>query len=48
MRIESCKTEHPGLTEVELGHFVRCVHAKSFRSDASVPGDEATADLKGV
>ncbi len=30
VRIESCKTDHPGLTEVERGHFVRCVHAKEL------------------
>jgi peptide/nickel transport system ATP-binding protein len=28
VRIESCETEHPGLIEVEPGHFVRCVHAR--------------------
>ncbi len=48
VRIESCKTEHPGLTEVELGHFVRCTHVRSFRNEAPVPGDEAMPDLKGV
>ena len=47
VRIESCKTEHPGLTEVERGHFVRCVHARSFRSDAFVAGDEAAPDIEG-
>ena len=28
VRIASCETEHPGMVEVEPGHFVRCVHAK--------------------
>jgi peptide/nickel transport system ATP-binding protein len=44
VRIESCRTEHPGLTEVERGHFVRCVHAKGYRAaDAA-----AEPDLKGA
>ena len=47
VRIESCKTEHPGLTEVELGHLVRCVHARSFRGEV-VGGDEAAPDTKEV
>jgi oligopeptide/dipeptide ABC transporter ATP-binding protein len=47
-RIASCETEHPEMVEVEAGHFVRCVHAKSQRSDAFVRGDEAAPDLRGV
>ncbi len=27
-REEACLTDHPGLIEVERGHFVRCVHAR--------------------
>ena len=27
-RIAGCETEHPGLVEVERGHFVRCLLAK--------------------
>jgi peptide/nickel transport system ATP-binding protein len=47
-KIAACETEHPGLTEVERGHFVRCVHARSFRGDAFVEVDEAAPDQEGV
>jgi oligopeptide/dipeptide ABC transporter ATP-binding protein len=47
-KVASCDTEHPLMVEVEAGHFVRCVHAKSQRSDAFVRGDEAAPDLKGA
>jgi peptide/nickel transport system ATP-binding protein len=47
-KIADCETQHPGLIQVERGHFVRCLLAKSQRSDAFVPGDEAPPDWKGV
>ncbi len=48
-KMATCETEHPDLTEVQPGHFVRCFHAKSYRSGASVRGDDtATPDEKGA
>jgi len=47
-KIADCETEHPGLTEVERGHFVRCVHARSYRGDALVGVDAAAPYSEGV
>ena len=43
-KIPECLTDHPTLTEVEPGHFVRCLLAKSMSGDAVAPDDEPTPD----
>jgi peptide/nickel transport system ATP-binding protein len=47
-RDDRCVTEHPGLIEVESGHFVRCFHAGGRPVEPAGPGDETPTDVKEV
>jgi oligopeptide/dipeptide ABC transporter ATP-binding protein len=43
-RVPECLTDHPTLTEVEPGHFVRCLLAKSMHGAAAAPDDEPSPE----
>ncbi len=47
-RDDTCFTDHPGLVEVERGHFVRCFHAKGRPVESPAVGDDTATDAKEV
>ena len=47
-RDDTCFTDHPGLIEVEQGHFVRCSHAKGRPVASPAVGDDTATDAKEV
>ncbi len=47
-RDDTCFTDHPGLIEVERGHFVRCSHAKGRPVASPAVGDDTATDAKEV